>query len=56
MESKRDDTNGLSYKTERDSQTQITNLWLWGEEWGEGIVRELGKVVYVLLYVLLHST
>ena len=28
--SKRNDTNELTYKTERDSQTQKINLWLLG--------------------------
>ena len=33
--SKRNDTNELTYKTERDSQTQTTNLWLPGRRLGE---------------------
>ena len=35
---KRNDTSGLIYETETDSQTQRMNLWLAaGEEWGEEI-------------------
>ena len=30
---KRNDTNELTYKIERDSQTLRKNLWLPGEEW-----------------------
>ena len=45
---KKKDTNELTYKTETESQTSKTNLWLqgWG---GEGIVRDFGKVMYTLL-------
>ena len=43
---KRNDTNELTYKTERDSQTQKTNLQLPGRK-----VRDLGKVMYTLLYL-----
>ena len=32
---RRNDTNELTYKTERDSQTQTTNLWLPGRRLGE---------------------
>ena len=62
---KRNDTNVLTYRTERDSQTEKTNLRLpgWrGQEVG-GIVREFGMVLYALLYLkliidkdLLYST
>ena len=45
---KRNDTNELTYKTGRESQTWKTNLRLQG--WGrEGIVRDFGKVMYTLL-------
>ena len=48
---KRNDTNELSYKTERDSQTSRTSLWLLGKAWGEAIVRECGMGMYTLLYL-----
>ena len=41
------DTNELTYETERDSQT--INLWFLGVVGGE-IVREFGKVMHTLLY------
>ena len=40
---KRNDTNELTYKTERDSQKM--NLPV-----GEGMFKEFGKVIYTLLY------
>ena len=44
---KRNDTNELTYKTERDSQTKKMNYgWQ-----GQGIVREFGMVTYTLLYL-----
>ena len=44
---KRNDTNELTYKTERDSQTKKMNYgWQ-----GPGIVREFGMVTYTLLYL-----
>ena len=59
MESKINDTNELTYKTERDSQTQKMNSWLLRE----GTVKDIGKVMYTLLYLkwvtnqnLLYST
>ena len=39
----------LTFKTERDSQTWRTNLWLPGEGWEEGIVRESGIDKYTYL-------
>ena len=36
VESKKNDTNELIYKTEIDSQTQKTNLWLPKGKRGEG--------------------
>ena len=36
MESKKNDINGLIYKSELDPQTEKTNLWL-PEEMGEGV-------------------
>ena len=58
---KRNHTNELIYKT--DSQTSRTNLWLPGEYKGEGIFREFGMDMYMLLYLkeitskdLLYST
>ena len=61
---KRNDTNELIYKMERDSQTKRMNLWLpEGEEPGEGIVRGFRIDMYTLLYlkwitnkILLYST
>ena len=58
------DTNELIYKTETDSQTQKTNLWLPKEKGvGGGINQEFGISRYKLLYikqinnnVLLYST
>jgi len=32
----------LTFKTETESQTSRRNLWLSGEAWGQGIVREFG--------------
>ena len=43
---KRNDTNKLIYKTERDSQTQKTNSWL---PQGEGIVKDFRRVKNTLL-------
>ena len=40
------DTSELVY--EKDSRTQRTNLWLWGEEW-RGRGRESGIDRYTLL-------
>ena len=58
---KRNDTHELTYKTERDSQTQRTNLWL--QEGRRGEVREFGMDIYTMLYLkwinnkdLLYST
>ena len=58
------DTNELIYKTETESQTQKTNLWLPKEKGvGGGINQEFGISRYKLLYikqinnnVLLYST
>ena len=58
------DTNELIYKSEIDSQTQKTNLWVpKGKVWGWGINREFGIKRYTLLYIkwiinkdLLYST
>ena len=57
VESKINDTNELTYKTERDSQKM--NSWLLRE----GTVKDIGKVMYTLLYLkwvtnqnLLYST
>ena len=56
-------TNELIYKTEADSQTQKTNLWLPKEKDGRGISQELVISGYKVLYirqinnkVLLYST
>ena len=38
-----------THKTERDSQTHRTNLWLLGGRMGEGIVKEFG--INTLLYL-----
>jgi len=60
---KRNDTNELIYKTEADSQTSRTNLWLPAGRMEEGIVGEFGMDVYTRLYLkwitnkdLLYST
>ena len=45
------DPNELIYKTETDPQTHIMSLWLLGRRAGGGIVRELGMVMYRLLYL-----
>ena len=60
----KNDTNELIYKTETDSQTLKTNLWLPSEEsGGGGINQEIGVNIYTLLYIkqiinkdLLYST
>ena len=50
---KRNGTNELTYKTERDSQTQRTNRGLPGfrRGLGEGIIREFGVDMCTLLYL-----
>ena len=50
---KRNDTNVLTYRTERDSQTEKTNLRLprWRGQEAGGIVRAFGMVLYALLYL-----
>ena len=48
---KRNDTNDLTYKTEIDSQTWRTRLWLPGEKIKERIIREFGMDMYTLLYL-----
>ena len=60
---KKKDTNELIYKTEIDSQTQKTDLWLSREGGGGGKGWEFGvsrcKLVYIEWInnkVLLHST
>ena len=50
MESNRNDANELIYKTETDSLTWRTNLWL--TNWkGKGINEEFGINIYTLLYI-----
>ena len=56
---KRNDTDELTYKTERDHRLRKGTYGCWGD----GIVRDLGKVMYTLLYLkwmtnkdLLYST
>ena len=45
------DTNELIYKTETDSQTEKTNLWLpEGKGGGEGYLRRLG-LTYTHYYI-----
>ena len=58
---KENGTNEIIYKTEADSQTQKTNLWL--PKGKGGINQELGIKIYTLLYIkyitnkdLLYST
>ena len=53
---KRNDTNEFIYKTETDSQTSRMSLWLLGEGWGEGTVREFGMDMYTQLYLKLITT
>ena len=48
---KRNDTNDLTYKTEIDSQTWRTRLWLPGEKIKERIIREFGMDMYTPLYL-----
>ena len=49
---KKNDTNELIYKTETDSQTYRTNLWLpGGKRGGEGTDWEFGIDMYTLLYL-----
>ena len=43
---KRNDTNEITYKTERDSRREQTYSY-----WGEGIVREFGFDMYTLPYL-----
>ena len=45
------DTNELIYKTETDSQTQKTNLWLPKGKEGGGINQEFGISRHKLLYI-----
>ena len=50
---KRNDTNELTYKIERDSQTQENQHMIvrgWGKD-GEGIVRGFQMDMYTLLYL-----
>ena len=53
VESKENDTNELIYKTDTDSQTSKTNLWLPKGKVGAGgqINREFGIDIYTLLYL-----
>ena len=51
---KKNNTKELTYKTERDSQTE--NLMVvrgqgWGKDGEEGIIREFGMDTYTLLYL-----
>ena len=48
MESKNNGTDELIYKTETESQTWKTNLWLSG---GKGINWEIGTDIYTLPYI-----
>ena len=52
MESKKNDTNEVIYKTETDTDIQnelmVTNEEKW---WGKGTDWELGIDVYILLYL-----
>ena len=48
---KKNYTNELIYKTETDSQTQRTNLWLPKKGMGEGYIRSLGFADYVYVYI-----
>ena len=60
---KSNDTNDITYKTETDSQTSRMSLWLQGEGWWEGIVKEYVMGMYTLIHLkwivnkdLLYST
>ena len=48
---KRNDTNELTYKTGRLSQTENKLMVSRRAEWGEGIVREFEMDMYALLYL-----
>ena len=49
---KRNDTNEFTYKTETDSQTLRTSVWLpEGERMGEGIVRVCGMEMCTHCYI-----
>ena len=48
---KSNDTNDITYKTETDSQTSRMSLWLQGEGWWEGIVKEFVMGMYTLIYL-----
>ena len=50
MESKKQGTNELIYKTEVESQMQKTNVQLPGDK-GWGVNWEIGTDVYTLLYI-----
>ena len=45
---KRNDTNKLTCKTERNTQTWRTNLWLLGRRLGGRTVREFGVDMHTL--------
>ena len=47
---KRNDTNELIYKTERDSQTENKLMAAGREEQGDGVVRDLGMDVYTAIF------
>ena len=47
---KKNDTHELIYKTEIDSQTQKTSLWLLRGK-VEGINQEFGVKIYTVLYI-----
>ena len=60
---KRTDIHGLTYKTERDSQTLRMSLWVSGARMGKREVREFGMDLCTLPYLkwiinkdLLYST
>jgi len=43
--------NELTYKTERDSETENKTYSCWEEEWGERIVGEFEMDMHTLLYL-----
>ena len=43
--------NELTYKTERDSETENKTYGCWEEEWGERIVGEFEMDMHTLLYL-----
>ena len=47
-------TNELTYKTERDSETENRTYGCWEEGWRERIVREFEMDMYTLLFIFFY--